>query len=151
MKDTLRTIRIALDAQRQVLLPVRQMPKPPLGWIATVRSALGMSQAVLAGRLNVAKQRVSQLEARENSGETTLAQMRDAADALGCDFVYAFVPRTPLEETITRRAHALARQELAAVERSMQLEDQETPLNDERIRDYAARYISERDLWRDDR
>jgi hypothetical protein len=33
----------------------------------------------------------------------------------------------------------------------MQLEDQETPLSDQRIRDYATRYISERDLWRDER
>jgi predicted DNA-binding mobile mystery protein A len=151
LKETLRTIRDALDAQRPVLLPLRQMPKPPLGWIATVRSALGMSQNVLANRLQVAKQRVSQLEAREITGETTLAQMRDAADALGCDFIYAFVPRMPLEETVSRRAYALARKELAAVERSMQLEDQETPLNDQRIRDYATRYISERDLWRDER
>lgn len=150
MKETLRSIRDALDAQRPVLLPLRQVQQPPLGWIATIRSALGMSQTVLAGKLRVAKQRISQLEAREVSGEITLAQMRDAADALGSDFVYAFVPRCPLEETIARRAFTLAHRELAAVERSMQLEDQETPLNDQRIRDYAARYISERDLWRDE-
>ncbi len=151
MKESLSTIRDAIDAQRPVLLPVKQVQTPPLGWIATVRSALGMSQQVLANRLKVAKQRVSRLEAREITGETTLAQMREAADALGCDFVYVFVPRVPLQEFVTRRAEGLARRELAAVERTMQLEDQETPITDQRVRNYAARHITERDLWRDDR
>ncbi|OYW55469.1 MAG: hypothetical protein B7Z29_07925 [Hyphomicrobium sp. 12-62-95] len=133
MKESLSTIRDAIDAQRPVLLPVKQVQTPPLGWIATVRSALGMSQQVLANRLKVAKQRVSRLEAREITGETTLAQMREAADALGCDFVYVFVPRVPLQEFVTRRAEGLARRELAAVERTMQLEDQETPITDQRV------------------
>ncbi|OYW52798.1 MAG: hypothetical protein B7Z29_18150 [Hyphomicrobium sp. 12-62-95] len=133
MKESLSTIRDAIDAQRPVLLPVRQVQRPPLGWIATVRSALGMSQQILANRLKVAKQRVSRLEAREITGETTLAQMREAADALGCDFVYVFVPRVPLQEFVSRRAEGLARRELAAVERTMQLEDQETPITDQRV------------------
>jgi predicted DNA-binding mobile mystery protein A len=148
MKQTLHTIRTALDEQRPALLPLRQLAKPPRGWIATVRSALGMTQKVLAERLRVSKQRVSQLEAREIAGEATLAQMRDAADALGCDFVYALVPRNPLKDTVSERARAIALRELGAVERSMQLEDQRTVIDEERIRDYIARHVTERDLWR---
>jgi predicted DNA-binding mobile mystery protein A len=148
VKQTLQTIRAALDEQRPTLLPLRQLSTPSRGWIATVRSALGMSQKILSERLHVAKQRVSKLEAREVSGEATLAQMRDAADALDCDFVYALVPRKPLRETVAERARAIALRELGAVERSMQLEDQQTPIDEERIRDYIARHVTERDLWR---
>lgn len=151
MKETLRTLREAIDEQRPVLLPLRDSPRPASGWIMTIRSALGMSQKVLADRMKVAKQRVSQIEAREVAGETTLAQMQDAADALGCEFVYVLIPKVPLEETVTRRASAIARRELAAVERTMQLEDQETPITDKRVQDYVTRYVTERDLWADDR
>lgn len=148
MKAMLQILRAALDEQRPLLLPLLKLQTPSHGWIETVRTALGMPQSILAGRLHVAKQRVSQLEAREMSGEVTLTQLRDAADALGCDFIYAFVPRRPLQETIDEKASAIALRELKAVERSMQLEGQCTPIGEERIQDYVARYISERDLWR---
>ena len=108
-----------------------------------------MTQETLGKRLGLPKQRLSQLETRERSGDIKLNQLRDAADALNCDLVYAFVPREPLEETVQRRARERALREIAAVERSMQLEDQATGVSEDRIRDYISRHISEKDLWRD--
>lgn len=108
-----------------------------------------MSQETLGARLNIPKQRMSQLEMRERTGDIKLSQLRDAADALNCDLVYAFVPREPLEELVQRRARERALREIAAVERSMQLEDQATGIDEDRIRDYIARHIDEKDLWRD--
>ena len=91
---------------------------------------------------------MSQLEQRERSGDIKLSQLRDAAEALNCDFVYALVPREPLETTVQRRAREVALRELAAVERTMQLEDQATSIDEDRIRDYIARHVDEKDLWR---
>jgi predicted DNA-binding mobile mystery protein A len=92
---------------------------------------------------------VSQLEARERTGDIKLNQLRDAADALNCDLVYAFVPREPLEQTIQRKVREVALRELSAVERTMQLEDQATTIDEDRIRDYIERHLDEKDLWRD--
>ena len=36
---------------------------------------------------------------------------------------------------------------LKSVRRTMQLEDQETPIGEAEIQDYIARHITERDLW----
>ena len=107
-----------------------------------------MTQDAFGKRLKVPKQRVSQLEQRERRA-TSSSHSWDAADALNCDLVYALVPREPLETTVQHRAREVALRELAAVERSMQLEDQATGISEERIRDYIARHVDEKDLWRD--
>ena len=149
MRSDLRSTRQAVDRLHKTTAPLTKLAKLPHGWIATIRSALGMTQETLGKRLGLPKQRLSQLETRERSGDIKLNQLRDAADALNCDLVYAFVPREPLEETVQRRARERALREIAAVERSMQLEDQATGVSEDRIRDYISRHISEKDLWRD--
>lgn len=149
MRSTLRSARTAVDRLHKITTPLTKLARLPHGWIATVRSALGMSQEAFGARLNIPKQRVSQLEMRERTGDIKLSQLRDAADALNCDLVYAFVPREPLEQLVQRRARELALRELKAVERSMQLEDQATGISEDRIREYVAQHIDEKDLWRD--
>lgn len=149
MTPGLRSARLAVDRLYKTTSPLRHVPKLQFGWIATVRGALGMTQDAFGKRLKVPKQRVSQLEQRERSGDIKLAQLRDVADALNCDLVYALVPREPLETTVQHRAREVALRELAAVERSMQLEDQATGISEDRIRDYIARHVDEKDLWRD--
>ncbi len=149
MTPALKSARLAIDRLAPTTALLRIVPKLPHGWIATVRKALGMSQDVLGARLGVPKQRLSQIEHRERTGDIKLSQLRDTAEALNCDLVYAFVPREPLEQTVQRRARVIALRELAAVERTMQLEDQATGLDEDRIRTYIARNITEKDLWRD--
>lgn len=66
--------------------------------IREVRIALGMQNRELAANMGVSPARVSVLERDERRGAVTLKMMQKAADALGCDFVYALVPknrRTP--------------------------------------------------------
>jgi len=148
MKETLEILRAELDTLRIRLVPLLDIPPPTKGWIATIRAALGMPQHILAKRLSFSKQRVSQLEAREETGDLTLTQMSEAARALDCKFVYAFIPIDPLTKTVQKRARAYAREQLAAVDRTMQLEDQQTPIDEKRIDDYVRRHVTERDLWR---
>ena len=145
-----KSARAAIDRLTSITAPMRELPKLQKGWIATIRSALGMTQDVFGTRLGVTKQRVSMLEKRERTEDITLGQLRETANALDCQLVYAFVPNEPLEAFIERRARAIATRELSAVERSMQLEEQSTTVDEDRIRDYIARHVTEKDLWRDD-
>lgn len=145
----LRSARQAIDRQRSIMALVRQSAKPPKGWIATIRTALGMPQEHLGARLGMPKQRVSQLEKREQSGNIKLNQLREVAEGLNCDLVYALLPREPLEGVVNRRMREIALRQLSAVERTMQLEDQATGISEDRIRDYIASHLSEKDLWRD--
>lgn len=145
----LRSARQAIDRLRPLLKQWYEVPRPPKGWITTIRSSLAMPQETLGRRLGLPKQRLSQFEQRERSGDIKLSQLREVANALDCDFAYAFIPRAPLEETIQNKLRDLARRELMTVERTMQLEDQGTGIDEQRIADYIARHLDDRDVWRD--
>jgi len=54
----------------------------------------------------------------------TLKKLRQAAEALDCQLVYALVPRTSLEDAARARARALADAHLARMHHTMRLEDQ---------------------------
>ena len=99
-------------------------PLPRSGWLKAIRSALGMSTTQLARRLGVDQSRIPRLEAAEVSGAASMSSLRKAADALGCDVVYAIVPRQSLESLVRDRARAIARSEIETVTHSMSLEEQ---------------------------
>ncbi|MGO8728011.1 MAG: mobile mystery protein A [Streptosporangiaceae bacterium] len=105
---------------------LRGLARPPRGWIRAVREALGMSAAALAVRLGITAGAVTRLEQSEAADRVQLDTLRRAADALGCDLVYLLVPRRPLNAVVRDRARELAHRQIAAVEQTMRLEDQET-------------------------
>lgn len=80
------------------------IPRPPKGWIYTLRTALGMTGAQLGERLGVKKGRISQMEAMESQGRITVQQLARAADAMQCDLVIAFRPRQPVDQIVARQA-----------------------------------------------
>lgn len=133
-----------LDARLDQLRNSVAASRPPQkGWIAALRTALGMSQAVLAERMGVSQQTISQLEQRESSGNATLKALQQAADALGGQFVYAIVPAQPLQKTLEARALRLARQMTGSVSHTMRLEDQETDSDlEERTRQLARELMA---------
>ena len=55
------------------------------------------------------------LERREADGAITLESLERAADALGCDLVYALIPRRPLEEMLHDQAQKVAQAQWNAV------------------------------------
>ena len=60
--------------------------------------------------------------------------MRDAADALGCQLVYALVPKSgSIQELAEQQARARATENVRAVEHTMALEDQAVGGVDEKI------------------
>jgi len=117
--------RIAIDNELPAMVEASKVfAKPHGGWIRSLREALGMTRSDLASRLGVEISTVSRIEANEVSEVVKLETMRRVAQELDCDFVYALVPRSPLEQRVSNRAFEIALQELAATSHTMQLEDQ---------------------------
>ena len=123
--------------------------RPAGGWVRAIRDALGMSAAELAIRMGTSQVAVTKLEASERSEGARLATLTRAANALGCDLVYAFVPRVPLEAQVRAQAERVLARDFAGVANSMRLEDQ--GVSGEAARDtreeLIARISAQRGLW----
>lgn len=103
---------------------VKDVHPPVKGWIRAVRNALGMSARQLASRIGVSQQAVSRIEKDESSGSVTIKTMWKTAEALDCMFVYGFVPRKSIEQTLHDQARHYAKKQLAQVSHTMSLEAQ---------------------------
>ena len=114
-------LRRQLDARLQGM--PREQP-PTGGWIRAIRTALGMTMAQLASRLNVSAPAIADLERRDGNESISVARLRTAADALGCDIVVVMVPRVPLAEMVHRQALLKAAQEDSRLLHTMKLENQ---------------------------
>lgn len=79
--------------QMRWLMQLKGLPTTGEGWIRAIRNQRGMQGKQLAKIMKVSAARISVLERDEQRGAVTLKMMQRAADALDCDFVYAFVPR----------------------------------------------------------
>ena len=111
----------------KALIPFRMaadQTRPPKGWVRAIRDALGMTSRQLAARMELSQSTVTAMEQGEAAGTVTLNTLRQAAEALDCQLVYALVPRSTLENTVRQRADVLARSQLARVHHTMRLEDQ---------------------------
>jgi predicted DNA-binding mobile mystery protein A len=112
-----------------------------------------MTARQLAARMQVAPSRVPVIEQAEVSGATTLRTLRNAAAAMNCAFVYAFVPIVSLEEMVRERAMQKVWEDISRLNHTMQLENQallESDLDAERQRmvDQIV-FSSLRGLWDD--
>jgi predicted DNA-binding mobile mystery protein A len=136
-----------LDKHFDEWQPLRELARPPRGWVRAIREALGMSAAVLAARLGTTAGAVTRLEQSEAADRIHLDTLRRAADALGCDLVYLLVPRRPLTATVQERAREVARVQAAAIEQTMRLEDQATGRTSELEDRLAARLLERGGLW----
>lgn len=114
-----------LDARLRPRNVVRLIEPPKEGWIRTIRTALGMTAAQLSRRLGTSPQAVLDLERSEAADKISLASLRKAALALGCDLVVAMVPKTSLESTVLRQARQKAAQETDRIVHTMRLEAQD--------------------------
>lgn len=122
---------------------------PRSGWIRAIRDALGMSTSELARRMGVSKARVGQIERGERERTITLDTLERAAEALGCRVEYVLVPFEPLDDLVWAQAKAKARAEIAAVDHTMELEDQrpDSGSTAARIEETARHHVDKRGLW----
>jgi len=128
MNGNLQDVLLAgLDARIPSLRPAQASAlRPARGWLRAVRSALGLSQGLVAKKISMTRQSYADLEAAEQRGAISLNSLQRAAEAMDCELVYFFVPR----ESVARNFGELARvhdpdfKHLKASEHSMALEDQ---------------------------
>lgn len=123
-RDTAALARKHLDRRLTPSRRTNDLARPPRGWVKAIREALGMTAAQLAKRMGVAQTRVSRIEKDEVGSAVTLRTLRQAAEAMNCTFVYAFVPNEPLEQIVRHRAAELATDRLARAHHTMRLENQ---------------------------
>jgi predicted DNA-binding mobile mystery protein A len=98
---------------------------PTIGWLATIRSALGITTKQLGKRLNISSRATCYLEKGEMNKTITLKSLSKAAEALNCRLVYYLVPNKSLEDTIEKQIEKKDEESLLYIEHSMKLEDQE--------------------------
>jgi len=144
----------AAEARRSLdrtLSPFQNLPhrRPAKGWIRAIRNAFGMTAEQLGERMGVSQPTVQGLETSEADDAIQLKTLRRAAEALGCELVYALVPKASLEATYNAAAQALARRELGRIDHSMALEDQavDDAESDDRVRRFIETELDPREVW----
>jgi predicted DNA-binding mobile mystery protein A len=143
-----RSSRRALDRRLSQLPPASAFAPPARGWIRAVRNGLGMSGADLAARLQVTPASVSDIERSESQGRIRLDTLERAAEAMGCDLVYALIPRGSLTEIVQRKAREKVEEQTRAVSRAMDLEAQSTRVDDDVVLEEMERLIASGQLWK---
>ena len=123
-----------------------------IGWIKTIREALGMTSKDLASRVGVNQSRIIHMEQAEVDGNIKISTMKRIADALEMDFVYAFVPRTSLNVMVREQARLLALKKMERLDHTMRLEMQELSSEEKEkaLKDMIDKILIEepKDFWR---
>lgn len=148
-------LHLRLRQLNQQLQPLVNLPSDPpgIGWLATIRDALGMPLNSFAARLGMTPSGAKAMERREADGSITLQALRKAADALDMRLVYAIVPKDgSLEKLIERRALIVAKEIVMRTHQTMKLEGQ--AVSEERLNEAIAEKAEElrrempKQLWR---
>lgn len=144
MRPEFRIIRLRqLNQALEPFTPAaRNSTRPQKGWLRAIREATGVTVREMAKRVRKAPAVVTKLEKSEAEYRITLASLRDAADALGCQLVYALVPKSGnIQDLAEERARSKATENVRAVEHSMALEDQAVGGIEEKIEEETKRIL----------
>lgn len=128
------------------------LQRPRRGWVRAIREAIGMNGRQLAERMGITRSHVSQVESSEVRGAASLKTLERAASAMGCQLVYAIVPKGgTFEELVQGRAQAVAKGLVESVAHSMALEGDDTgsQYRKKQINQVAAELVRtmSKDLW----
>lgn len=129
----------ALDKKTSDLKSAKNIVPQSSGWIKTVREAIGMTVSQLAARLGVTQPRITKMESNEDN--LKLSTMKKAAEAMNCEFVYYFKPKTTFQNLVDEQAQKKAAEVLKTVNVNMALENQEIA-EDEAVKDFASDLIN---------
>jgi predicted DNA-binding mobile mystery protein A len=118
-------------------------PRPTSGWIASAREALGITLGEVGKRIGSSRQAVQQLEKAEATDRITLGALRRAAEAMGCELLYALVPKSgTFAELAERSVRDRAARDVKSVMHTMMLEDQKPENAEQLIEDEAQRRLN---------
>ncbi len=114
-----------LDSKLKPFMTVKNIQVPERGWIHTVRTTLNMTLQQLGHKLNMTSQGVKDTEERETSGSVSIKTLRETANAMDMQLIYALVPKqNSIKELVNSKAHELAKKIVLRTGHNMKLEDQ---------------------------
>ena len=144
MKAAFRHLRLRqLERTLHPFLQAREVRRPAKGWIRAIREASGVTLLELATRMKGSFSLAAQFEKSETEYRITLKSLKQVAGALGCDLVYALVPRQgTLHELAEHQAAEAATADVLAVEHTMALENQAVGGVKEKIQEEADRILN---------
>jgi predicted DNA-binding mobile mystery protein A len=146
MKPEFKSLRIKqLDRSLKPFYEAMSVSRPQRGWLRAVREAVGVPLKEFAEKLGIKPSSAASLEKTEAEYRITLGSLREAADVLGCQLIYAMVPKSgTIQELAERRIKDAVSANVRAVEHSMALEDQAVGNIDEKIREQTDRLLKRR-------
>lgn len=116
-----------IDELIQTYIDGKQTVPLSVGWMQSVRLALGMSLRQLAQRIGISASALNSFEKREQSDAVSLATLKKVANAMDMELVYYFKPKADsIHHTIEKQARKKAQDILNQSNQTMKLEDQET-------------------------
>lgn len=118
------------------------------GWIRYIRSSLNMTLKQLAEKTGLSLPSIAQAERSETAGRASIATLKKMANAMECEFIYAFVPKTDIDELMKQAARAKAKRTLTSADIHMTLEDQRVEQSmQERVELLANKLLEKGDVW----
>lgn len=129
----------ALDKKTSSLSDAKNIVPKGVSWINTVREAIGMTAVQLAKRLGVTQPRIAKMEINEEN--LKLSTMKKVAQAMNCDFVYYFKPKTTFQDIVQIQAKKKAEEILLGINLNMALENQDIQTK-EAVNDMVADFIN---------
>ncbi len=138
------------QVNRRVAMLRKALPEAGvrLGWIRYMRQALGLTLKQLARRVGVTTATTAQAERGEAQGKVTIATLKMMAQAMECEFMYAFVPKSDIQDLMKEAARKKARLLLESADVHMTLEDQKVNQSlEERVERLAEKFFKKGDVW----
>ena len=112
-----------LDKKLGALRPYFNLA-PNRGWIFYIRNALSISTGNLAKLMGLKQPSIVAMEQREADKSITLETLEKAANAVGCDVFYAFVPKDSFEKFVDSKRRELVNRIITETNLTMSLEEQ---------------------------
>jgi predicted DNA-binding mobile mystery protein A len=126
MRDEFRDLRISqLTRTLSAFEGTKQEPRPQRGWLRAIREGLGLTLENVGNKLGLSRGRIQNFEEAEAKDRITLRSLRRVAEAMGCELIYAIVPKSgTIKELAERSVRTQTAEDVLDVEHSMALENQ---------------------------
>jgi len=138
-----------VSAKLEILRAIKKSATGIPSWTQYIRKALGMSVQQLASRARLAATTVYKIEQSEKNNQLTMQTLQTIAEAMDCDFVYAFVPHRPIEEMIDTQARKRAKTVAKQANLQMEFEDQAVSSKENKLQyeELVENLKSSKTLW----
>lgn len=136
------------EIRRRRLLRIESSMRVKPGWIKYIRTVLGMTLKDLSKLANLSLSTVAQAERGEVQGKISIDTLKKFANAMECEFVYAFIPKNDISDTLHKKAIEKAKRTILKVDIHMSLEDQKVTENiNFRIKTLAEKLLEKGKIW----